>query len=235
MKSAAVVESSPGTKAVTGVHAPVSGWWRPEDDPYPFRYIQKGDLMPGLDGKAATWVLEYPLSPSRLMNLVRLGLPALTVNVEHSKRNPFAKTGPDSGTESIGSSRKQRHGKDDFDVSCFQESERPPHPSNLHYIQNSPGVPTVLPATEERRTMQIYPYRKWNLLIGAPVEIWKDGILVRSGVVEEAMPDASALWIRADGPRGRQLYLAAEGYEVMIEPHLLDGDLRYRMTDSQLQ
>lgn len=82
--------------------------------------------------------------------------------------------------------------------------------------------------------MQKYPYRDWNLLVGAPVEIWRDGILVPSGVVEEAMPDSSALWIRADGARGGQLYSAAENYGVRIEPHVLDGDMRYRMTDGQL-
>lgn len=61
--------SSATTRAVTGVHAPESGWWRPEDDPQPFRYIQKGSLMPSLEGKRTQWVLELPLPPSRRTNL----------------------------------------------------------------------------------------------------------------------------------------------------------------------
>ncbi|MGX5717540.1 hypothetical protein [Arthrobacter sp. MAHUQ-56] len=56
-------------KAHTGVHAPNSGWWRPADDPEPFRYIQQGDLMPALDGHETQWVMVYPLAPSQRSNL----------------------------------------------------------------------------------------------------------------------------------------------------------------------
>lgn len=73
MKKTSAPESTPLTRAATGVHAPISGWWRPENDPYPFRYIQKGDLMPGLHGKRSNWVLEYSLPPSKRMKLARLG------------------------------------------------------------------------------------------------------------------------------------------------------------------
>lgn len=55
-------------KARTGVHAPASGWWRPEDDPEPFRYLQQGDLMPALGGHETQWVLVYALNPSLRAN-----------------------------------------------------------------------------------------------------------------------------------------------------------------------
>lgn len=85
------------------------------------------------------------------------------------------------------------------------------------------------------RQMQKYPYKEWNRLIGAPVEIKRNGTTIRSGTVEEAMPDSSLLWIAADAGHGRKLFSAeVDNYEVWIEPRLLDGDMRYRMTNSQL-
>lgn len=71
LKQASALDSGPGIRAVTGVHAPESGWWRPEDDPHPFRYIQKGDVMPCLEGNRTQWVLELPLPPSKRTNLVK--------------------------------------------------------------------------------------------------------------------------------------------------------------------
>ena len=83
--------------------------------------------------------------------------------------------------------------------------------------------------------MQKYPFKEWNRLIGAPVEIRRAGTTVRSGTVDEAMPDSSLLWLAADAAHDRMLFSAAEDYEVWVEPRLLDGDLTYRMTDSQLR
>lgn len=76
--------------------------------------------------------------------------------------------------------------------------------------------------------------KEWSLLVGAPVEIRMWGTLIRAGTVEDAMPDSSLLWIAADGVQGRALFSAADNYEVWVEPRLLDGDMRYRMTNSQL-
>lgn len=83
--------------------------------------------------------------------------------------------------------------------------------------------------------MQKYPFKEWNRLIGAPVEIRRNGRTVRSGTVDDAMPDSTLLWIAADACHERTLFAAAENYEVWIEPRLLEGELSYRMTDSQLQ
>ncbi|WP_258804260.1 hypothetical protein [Pseudarthrobacter sp. NS4] len=82
---------------------------------------------------------------------------------------------------------------------------------------------------------QAYRYRDWSRLIGTPVEVRKDFELVRAGVVEDAMQDSSALWLAADAAGGRALFAAAEGYEVWIRPHELDGKLCYKMSAHHLQ
>ena len=81
------------------------------------------------------------------------------------------------------------------------------------------------------------PYRHdaWQNLVGARVEVRRQGAVVREGLVDDAMPDSSALWIAADGFSNRELIAAAEGYEVWVEPRKLEGKLAYRMTSSALQ
>ena len=71
MMQVSPVDSTSGVRGRTGTHAPVSGWWRPIDDPKPFRYIQQGELIPGVDGNQAVWVLEYALPPSRRAHAVQ--------------------------------------------------------------------------------------------------------------------------------------------------------------------
>lgn len=44
-------------KARTGHHAPCSGWWRPEENSLPVRYLQQGDLLPALRGAQTVWTL----------------------------------------------------------------------------------------------------------------------------------------------------------------------------------
>lgn len=50
--------------ATTGHHAPTSGWWRPDDGPEPFRYLQQGEIMPSLEGAQTLWMLVHELDPS---------------------------------------------------------------------------------------------------------------------------------------------------------------------------
>lgn len=82
--------------------------------------------------------------------------------------------------------------------------------------------------------MGSYPYPEWNRLIGVPVEVRKDGRLLRAGVVEDAMPDSSAVWLAADGTGGRAMFSAAEGHELWISPRTLGGRMRFRMAAAQL-
>lgn len=83
--------------------------------------------------------------------------------------------------------------------------------------------------------MPAYRQDDWNQLIGAYVEIRRDFETVRFGFVDDAMPDSSALWLCADGKNGRQIFSAAEGYDVWAQPMELTGKLAFRMTASALQ
>lgn len=82
--------------------------------------------------------------------------------------------------------------------------------------------------------MPVYRHDTWNTLRGAVVEIRKSGTTIRTGLVEDVMPDSSALWIAAHGLTGRVLIEAAEGHEVWVEPKQLKGTRAYRMTWSAL-
>lgn len=66
-------------------------------------------------------------------------------------------------------------------------------------------------------------YRDWNRLIGVPVEIRQYGATIRTGVVDDVMPDSSMLWLMADSSHGRTLYNAHEDFEVWIELELLEA------------
>jgi hypothetical protein len=74
----------------------------------------------------------------------------------------------------------------------------------------------------------------WSTLINALVEIRHNGQVIRTGFVEEAMPDSSALWIAADSKNSRQMFEASQGHEVWVTPQQLSGELSYRMTASQI-
>ncbi|WP_459791917.1 hypothetical protein [Arthrobacter sp. AD-310] len=75
---------------------------------------------------------------------------------------------------------------------------------------------------------------EWSLLINTYVEIHLHGRVIRTGFVEEAMPDSSALWIAADQDGPRQMFEAAQGHQVWVTPQELSGHLNYRMTTKQI-
>lgn len=58
----------------------------------------------------------------------------------------------------------------------------------------------------------------WNLLINMWVEIRCYGRVIRTGFVDDAMPDSSALWIAANANDPRQMFEASEGLEVWVMP-----------------
>lgn len=82
--------------------------------------------------------------------------------------------------------------------------------------------------------MKPYRYHDWSRLIGTPVEVRKDFEIVRTGVVDDAMADSSAVWLAADAGGGRALFAASEGYEVWIRPRELGGKLCFKMAAVQL-
>lgn len=67
--------------------------------------------------------------------------------------------------------------------------------------------------------MKSYRCDDWSCLAGAKVEIHKLGHLVRAGVVDTVMPDATILWLAADQNGNRALFESAEGYEIWADPH----------------
>ena len=79
-----------------------------------------------------------------------------------------------------------------------------------------------------------YPYADWSRLVGTPVEIRKDFLIVRAGIVDDVMPDSSVVWLASDSTCGRELFVAAEGYQVWIRPQELDGKLCYKMAAAHL-
>jgi len=68
--------------------------------------------------------------------------------------------------------------------------------------------------------MKPYPSSSWTRLIGVPVEIRRNCTLIRAGVVDDAMPNPAALWLAADAAGHRELFTAAEGYQVWIQPRM---------------
>ncbi len=74
----------------------------------------------------------------------------------------------------------------------------------------------------------------WNLLINALVEIRQNGQVIRTGFVEDVMPDSSVLWLAADRDNPRQMFEACQGHQVWVTPQALSGELSYRMTTGQI-
>jgi hypothetical protein len=72
-----------------------------------------------------------------------------------------------------------------------------------------------------------------SMLINALLEVRHDGRVIRTGIIEDAMPDSFALWIAADANEPRQLFDASQGQQVWVTPRQLPGALRYRMTADQ--
>ena len=82
--------------------------------------------------------------------------------------------------------------------------------------------------------MTAYRHNAWQNLIGVPVQVRNNGRTVREGLVDDVMPDSSALWIAADGFSSRTLIEASGEYEVWVEPRQLEGKHAYRLTSSAL-
>jgi hypothetical protein len=99
-------------------------------------------------------------------------------------------------------------------------------------VRKGPGSRTKKRGSEI--AADAYLYHDWSRLIGTPVEIRKDFTIVRVGIVDDAMPDSSALWLAADSTHGRAIFAAAEGYQVWIRPQELTGKLCYKMAAAQL-
>lgn len=74
----------------------------------------------------------------------------------------------------------------------------------------------------------------WSLLINALVEVRHHGQVIRTGFVEDAMPDSSAVWIAADSAHPRRMFEAAQGHQIWVTPQELSGDLNYLMASARI-
>lgn len=86
-------------------------------------------------------------------------------------------------------------------------------------------------------TPRITPARKhlqWSLLLNVMIEVRQDGKVLRAGIVEDVMPDSSALWLAADASHHRQMFEVCQDHEVWVTPQELSGDLHFRMTTRQI-
>ncbi|QOT19967.1 hypothetical protein [Paenarthrobacter sp. YJN-5] len=81
--------------------------------------------------------------------------------------------------------------------------------------------------------MKSYRCDDWSYLVGANVEIHKDGNLVRSGIVDSVMPDNTILWLAADHNGNRALFELAEGFEVWADPQDVPNELYSAMLSQQ--
>ncbi|MDP9696123.1 UNVERIFIED_ORG: hypothetical protein J2X79_003702 [Arthrobacter globiformis] len=93
-----------------------------------------------------------------------------------------------------------------------------------------PPFHTINSHNLRKETMTSYRHYEWTRLTGAPVEIRKHGEVIRTGTVDDAMPDSSMIWIASDEQSARALYEASEGFQVWVEPKQLEGTVTYRMT-----
>ncbi|MFJ4170750.1 hypothetical protein ACIPY3_14675 [Paenarthrobacter sp. NPDC089714] len=58
---------------------------------------------------------------------------------------------------------------------------------------------------------------EWESLRGAFVEVRRDGGHYRSGIVDDAMPDGSAVWLAGDVERTRKYLGKADGFVIWVE------------------
>lgn len=55
---------------------------------------------------------------------------------------------------------------------------------------------------------------EWSKLLGAHVEVRRNGTAMRNGVDEAVMPNQSALWLGMKGNNSRCMIFTSDGYEV---------------------
>lgn len=60
-------------------------------------------------------------------------------------------------------------------------------------------------------------YIHWRRLIGATVQIRQHGQIIRTGTIDDAMADSTALWIAGDAAQPRTMYETVRGIEVRAE------------------
>jgi hypothetical protein len=77
-------------------------------------------------------------------------------------------------------------------------------------------VPVSELAPEAVGIRRPYPFLEWSMLVGAVVDVRRDGVFVRTGFVEDATPSGDMAWIAADGLDRRIMIEKSAGYVLWI-------------------
>lgn len=64
--------------------------------------------------------------------------------------------------------------------------------------------------------MKFIRFDDWRKLRGAEVEIWLDGALQRTGIIDGATEDSTIAWVAAAAKEPRRLLERASGFELRI-------------------
>jgi hypothetical protein len=64
--------------------------------------------------------------------------------------------------------------------------------------------------------MTLHLQTDWQRTLGQHVEVRRKGKTVRTGTVEEVMPDNSILWIAAAGVSSREMVESAEDTDIYV-------------------
>lgn len=84
-------------------------------------------------------------------------------------------------------------------------------PANSRYY-----VPASEPAPEAACIHRPYPFLEWSMLVGAVVDVRREGVFVRTGLVEDTTPSGDTAWIAADGLDRRIMIEKSAGYDLWI-------------------
>lgn len=66
--------------------------------------------------------------------------------------------------------------------------------------------------------MPFIRFDNWRRLPGIEAEIWLNGDLERTGVIDAASEDSTIAWVAADAINPRRLLERANGFELRISP-----------------
>jgi hypothetical protein len=103
-------------------------------------------------------------------------------------------------------------GTSDLDKAATSRQKGPdPMQGNSRYY-----VPANEPGPEAAGIHRPYPFMEWSMLVGAVVDVRREGVFVRTGFVEDATPSGDTAWIAADGLDRRIMIEKSAGYDLWI-------------------
>lgn len=63
-------------------------------------------------------------------------------------------------------------------------------------MQGNPPMPVNDPEPEAAEIHRPYPFMEWSMLVGAVVDVRREGVFVRTGLVEDTTPSGDTASIR---------------------------------------